>query len=84
MYRNRVEFSSMFALVFILSSLTAAVQRLGGGILPHAHRCVFDLLVLVQFSCPSSVSLGCEHCRRILQSAYIIQDCLTCLDKIDK
>lgn len=80
MYRNRVEICSMFDLLFIFSSLTAAVQRLGSGILPHAHPCVFDVVLLL-FLCPSTVLLRCEHCRWILQSDYIVQDCLTCLDK---
>lgn len=83
MYRNRVEICSMFELLFIFSSLTAAVHRLGGGILPHAHLSLFGVF-LVLFLCPSSVLLPCEHCRWILQTNNIIQDCLTCLTKRDR
>lgn len=79
MYRNRVEICPMFTLLFVFSSFTAAVHRLGSGILPHAHSCVFDVFLL--FLCPSSVSLWCEHCRWILQSDYIVQDGLICLEK---
>lgn len=84
MYRNRVEICSMLALLFIFSSLTAAVHRLGGGVFPHAHPCVFNVVVvfLLLCLCPSSVfSLWSEHCRWILQSDYIIQDWLIYLEK---
>lgn len=85
MYRNRVEICSVFALLFIFSSLAAAVYRLGGGVLPHAHPYVFNVLLLLVLSiCPSFVSLGCEHCRWVCQSDYIVQSCLICLKKKDR
>ena len=61
-YRNRVEISAMFSLLFIFPSLTAAVHRLGGGVFPHAHPCVFNVVVvllLLLYLCAASVSLWC-------------------------
>lgn len=76
-YRYGVELCRVFALLFILPSVTAAVQRFGGVVLPNAHRCVSTLLVSLRSSRPSSVDVGCNHCRRILQSGYIVQGSLT-------
>lgn len=81
-YRNGVEICTMFAIVFIFSSFAAAIHWFGGSILPYAHPCILDiLLLLVLLLCPSRVLLWCEHYRWIPQSDHIIQGCLNCLEK---
>lgn len=84
--RNRVEASSMFAVIFIFSCLTAAFKHLGSGILPNAHRrgLKAPLLLYFHLSRPCFVSLGWEICRWILRSDYIIQRRLPYMDQIHR
>lgn len=85
-YRYRVETSAMFAVIFIVSCLTAGFRTLGGGILPNTHRWGLEALVLLYFqvSRASFASLCCELCRWILQSDYIILHRLPWTDKMHR